>query len=163
MQKRAKRLVTLGLVAVFVLAMWGCSQWGGLRLQPQGKGKATPEELARNWKEYNVYFTGIAVEKPSALIFDPKGDNKNLEVHPWWAKVEDQETILEVIKWMEFRRDFDPVVWRIIGPNGDFYGYMYTAWTHARVKVLGENTVWVDQLAMPPDYAPGANELSVGP
>lgn len=161
MKKRGKRSGTLLLAAVVALSFSGCG-YGGLRLQPRGKDKATPEGLARDWKGYDIHFAGIAIEKPSALIFDPEGDGKRLEVHPWWTRVEDQQTLLEVIKWMDSRRDFDPVVWRILGPNGDFYGYMYTAWTHARVKVIDENTLWVDQLALPPDYAPGGDELSAG-
>ncbi len=156
-----KHLFWFLLVAIFAVS--GCSGYGKLRLQEQGKDKVTPEHLARNWKEYNIYFAGISYNKPSALLFDPRGDSKTLQVHPWWERVEDEGTLHEILKWMEFRKDFDPVVWRILGPKGDFFGYMYTAWNHARMKVVDENTLWVDQLSMPPDYAPGANDVTAGP
>jgi hypothetical protein len=40
---------------------------------------------------------------------------------------------------------------------------MYTAWTHALIRVIDEKTLWVNDMSIPRDYpAGGTTETGVG-
>jgi hypothetical protein len=147
----------------FMLFISGCAvmdNYGRLSMQQKGD-RVTPEDLAQAWDRFNVYYTGYSVENPSAIVFDPKGDERTLHMHRWWTPVKDEKTLRVVMKWLGLRKEYDPVVYRILGPKGDFYGYMYTAWTHVTIKVVSDHTLWVDELRTPPDYAPSTWDVSV--
>lgn len=162
-RERAFRFLFV-LVLFLPTACAGLQSHGKLRLQPQGKDRVTIEQLVEEWQGYDIHYAGINVNKPSAVLFDPKGDDRSLQVHPWWIKVNRKETLVEIIRWLEFDKHFEPLVWRVLGPDDRFFGYMFTAWTHALIRVVDENTLWVNDLSMPPDYPAGGNtEVGGGP
>jgi hypothetical protein len=147
-----KAILMILAIPIFLSA---CSNYGKLRLQPSSGTKVTTEDLVRNWKDYDVYYSGIATHRPSAVLFDPKGDSKTMTVHPWWVKVANERMLMEIMDWMTFDKHFDPVVWRVLGPNNDFYAYLYTAWNHALIRVVDENTLWINEMSLPRDYPGG--------
>ena len=42
-----------------------------------------------------------------------------------WVKVEDKETLSELIGWMKSYTEYYPQIWRILGPNNEFFGYLF--------------------------------------
>jgi hypothetical protein len=154
--KSSKRHTILFFVILAALPLLGCAglhAYGSLRLLAGGKEGVTMERLVDRWQDYDIYYSGIAVHKPSAILFDPKGDEKTLQVHPWWVRVEKKDMLLEILKWMDFYRRFPPRLRAVLGPDNAFFGYMYTPWDHALIKVVDDKTLWVNELSMPRDEA----------
>lgn len=157
MRNERGTLMFLGVV-LMSLSLAGCAGLGGygkLSLQPEGKDRVTPAKLMENWRDYDIHYAGLAVHRPSAVLFDPKVDGKTIQVHEWWIRIGDENTLREVMEWLVFDRHFDPVVWRILVPGGDLYGYLYTWWSNPLIKVVDDHTLWIDDLSMPPDYPAG--------
>lgn len=124
--------------------------YGKLRVQPRGADKVTVEMLEERWEDYDVYFAGPWIGRPSAVMFDPKQDDRKLVPHKWWVPVKTKEDLLEVVRGIEVGQvDFWPIVWRILGPDDHLYGYMYTAWHHVLIKVVDNKTLWVDDIPLP--------------
>lgn len=86
-------------------------------------------------------------------MFDPKNDDKVLTGDKW-IKVEDQETLLELIGWIGTYIEFDPRLWRILGPDDQYYGYLFFAWGHVVIKAVvikavDDGTMFVYDLESP--------------
>ena len=141
--------INLGLI-VF---MCGCSllnTYGKLRLQSDHEKRVTIQELEENWEDYTVYYAGLSIERPSAVMFDPGDDERKVVSHEWWVQIKDQEELSAILLWLRASAQDEPKVWRILGPIDQFYGFMYTAWTHVLIKVVNDKTLWVDELSQPP-------------
>lgn len=145
------------LVCVFLMA--GCSWlrgYGKLRLQPRGAREVTIQELRENWHEYTIYYAGyyggLSLKHPSAVMFDPEQDDRAL-VGDKWTKVGDEETLSKLISSIQSQRArYYPRLWRILGPDDQLYGYLFSAWDRVPVviKVVDERTMWVSNLPLPP-------------
>jgi hypothetical protein len=155
-ERGASMLLGVVLITLSLAACAGPGGYGKLRLQPEGKDKVTPAKLLKEWNDYDVYYAGISTSRPSAVLFDPKGDGNTIQCHKWWIRIEDRETLKEVMSWLTFDMHFEPVVWRILGPEDEFFGYMYTWWNHVLIRVVDGHTIWVNDMSMPPDYPAGA-------
>ncbi|MEW6666824.1 MAG: hypothetical protein AB1512_16605 [Thermodesulfobacteriota bacterium] len=129
----------------------GLSPYGKLYLTADGKDRVTIEQLVERWQDYDVYWAGVSTHRPSAVLFDPKADDRVLQVHHWWVKLDRKETLLDLVKWLQFDMDYDPEVRMVLSPDDRLFGYMYTAWHYARILVKDEKTLWVDDLSMPPE------------
>jgi len=162
--KKVKYPALIVLVLVFLTS--GCSwlkSYGKLRLQSGPGHKVTIEELRENWNDYTIYYAGQSVGLPSAIMFDPKKDSKTL-LSDKWIKVEDRETVSELISWIQHSTQFYPRLQRILGPDDQFYGYFYSGWDHVLIKVVDERTLWVYDLPIPPDlYYNGDDDEKKGP
>ena len=111
-------------------------------------------DLIEHWERYDISYAGLSMENPSAVMFDPKGDDRRLTSDKW-VPVKTQEELFTLLGWIDHNVHFPPTLWRIIGPDGQLYGYMFTAWYSARIKVIDEKTLWVDDLPLPPfDHGP---------
>ncbi len=154
-------LALLAVVSVCIIS--GCSGYGKLRLQSRYGNDVTIEKLKENWQDYIVYYTGYATNNPSGIMFDQKNDNKTL-MNDKWIKIEDQETVAEVISWIKIQdfTIFYPRLYRILGPDNKFYGYLYTAWDHVLTKVVDDKTLWVYDLPAPPHYYGVSFEDEIG-
>ena len=116
----------------------------------------TIEALEEFWEDYTVYYTGCCggfpINHPSAVMFDPRGDDKKVVVE-LWRQVETKYRLSKLINqiWMSPRvQGYQPALRRITGPEGDFYGYMYTAWPRAYMKQIDNDTMFVRNLPYPP-------------
>jgi hypothetical protein len=152
------------MIGVFVLSLHvlpGCSiiqSYG--RLDPEYKSgdQMTIEALEEFWEDYTVYFTGCCgglqplKGHPSAVMFDPKGDDKKL-LGERWLKVETKYRLNELITRIKASERFEsyyPSLYRILGPDDEFYGYMFTSWRHVVLKSMGDKTLYVFDLEAPP-------------
>jgi hypothetical protein len=152
-----KKKMLFGLIVGLALLglLTACAPYGKLRL-PTGPGdRMTLAQLEENWQNYNVLYAGQHRKLPSAVLFDRTDDNITLTGDRWFP-VEDRETLKDLIDWIKREQPigvYYPRVWEMRGPDGSFYGYMYTAWTNAVMKVVDENTVFVYDLPFPPSLA----------
>jgi hypothetical protein len=102
-----------------------CAGFQGRLTTPTTEAPAIQDLLADH-KNYDVYFAGRAVHLPTALAFDPKGDDMKLVFHEYWMPVTDPRLTKEIIEWMALDHHYRPWLYQITGSNGNFYGYLYS-------------------------------------
>lgn len=157
--ERRKILYLPIIVYVLLFFIYGCSLfhgYGKLRQQSRDGNKITIQDLEENWNDYTIYYAGyyggLSIKHPSAVMFDPKNDSKEL-VGDKWTIVKDKSTLSELISSIQSQETVDgfyPRLWRILGPDEQLYGFLFTAWDHVVTKVINNNTMWVYDLPMPP-------------
>ena len=121
------------------MAAYGCANYGAVKTAGH---EMTLETLVNNWEDYTVSWTGLSRGEPTALMFDPKGGDTKL-VGDHWYRVESKEALAELITRLKENDVYYPIVWRMIGPDGQFYGYLYSGWRRTVVKPVDEKTVLV--------------------
>jgi len=140
-------LVVIGFVLIFLMS--GCANYGKLRLQSGRVEKMTIQELQENWDDFSIYYADWrSVGWTGGIIFDPKKDDKTL-VADKWMKVEDEETLSQVVASIEAKNRY-PRLYQILGPNDEFYGYMYLGpglhFVTVTAKVIDSNSLWISDL-----------------
>ena len=50
-------------------------------------------------QDYRVYYAGLDIDKPGAIMFDQKNDERELALHKWWDPVKDSDELAEIIQW----------------------------------------------------------------
>jgi hypothetical protein len=136
--------------------------YGKIRAQPWRGERITIQELQENWEDYTIHYAGLSVGTVSGIMFDPKNDNRTLTGDKW-IKVEDQETLAELISWMKTYVAYDPQVWKILGPDNDLYGYLlypgyqFSSPDQAVVKVVNDTTMYMYDLESPIYRTKGAD------
>ena len=154
-----KGILLVGLIGLF-LAIAGCGSYGKLRLQ-QGPGeKMTIQQLKENWKNYNILATGVEPAIPSAIVFDRKDDGREVIGERWWD-LDNEESVSKTISRIEAQISpgaYYPRLWKILGPDGHLYGYMFTAWDSAVMSVGEDKRLSLLDIPMPPFMAVGAGE-----
>jgi hypothetical protein len=134
---------------VLILLMYGCANYGKFRLASGRAGKVTIQELQQNWDDYSIYYADWwTVGWPGGIIFDPKRDDKTL-FGDKWMKVEDQEMLSHVMSSIE-AKSHHPRLYQVLGPNDEFYGYMYLGPSLNNVtvfsRVIDSNSLWISDL-----------------
>jgi len=133
--------VVLGAMALIAsVLLSGCANYG--TITPTSAQDQTIDTLTKNWMDYTVYWTGLDTGEPTAIMFDPKSDGKALTGDRWY-KVESQESLLKMIGSLKFNELYYPYLWRMVGPDGQLYGYIYTGYTHFAMKMVNEKTMMV--------------------
>jgi hypothetical protein len=66
-----------------------------------------------------------------------------------WYKVRDQETLIELTKWIFPTTQYEPWLNEILGPDGSFYGYLYYSYGFVTLKMVGDKTMYVFSLEDP--------------
>jgi len=152
-----KKYLALPLIfLLFAILASGCALTGYGKLQVVGKTEVmTVETLKENWQNYEVYYAGVHAAHPSAVMFERKDDD-GVIVTDRWFKVKNKEMLDELIYYIQTELPYAgyyPRLWRINGPEGDLYGFMFTSWDHAVMKMVGEKTLLVHDIPMPPYLA----------
>jgi hypothetical protein len=153
-----KKSIGLAIMTIVLMVIiTGCSGYGKLRLQSRSGDDVTVEKLQENFSDYTIHYAGYAVDNPSGIMFDPKNDNKALMPSERWTKLDDKESVIEVISWIKIQDSSHhyPRLYRILGPDDQFYGYLYSAWDHLLTKAVDDKTLWVYDLPDPPHYEEG--------
>ncbi len=149
-----KKCLYLVLITVFFISLTsGCSTvkgYGKLGYAQTTEPKMTLDQLVKNWKDYDIYYSGVDKDRYIiGVMFDPKQDERKLVGHEWWAPVETQEDLSQNIRWINVL-PLEPQLWKILGPDNQLYGYIYTARHPVIIKVIDDRTLWVDELTFPP-------------
>jgi len=154
MTKMKKNVVIVSLISLFVMVA-GCASYGKLRLQTGPGENMTIQQLKENWGEYHILATGVEANVPSAIIFDRKDDGREIIGERWW-ELKDYQWVSETIDRIEAQvstAGYYPRLWKMLGPDGHLYGYMFTAWDNAVMPVNNDKTMAVLDLPMPPFLA----------
>jgi hypothetical protein len=146
-----KKYSTYLLLLVFALAS-GCAGRYPMLGNP---GKTDTESLLRNWQDYEIYYAGVHAGQPSAVMFDPKDDGRAIVTERWFKTTnrELMEDMVDTIKREVPIGGLYPRLWGIYGPEGDLYGYMFTAWNDATMSMVAENRLFVNDIPVPPYQA----------
>ncbi len=151
-----KKCLCAGLAIAFLLGLTpGCSTvkgYGKLGFVGTTEPKMTLDQLVENWNDYHIYYSGINKDRVYGIMFDPKNDARKLVGHKWWEPVETQEQVRQSIISIDIFRAFryQPMLWKILGPDNQIYGFIYTARYPMIIKVIDDRTLWVDELTFPP-------------
>jgi len=146
-----KSVVLISLISLLVMVA-GCANYGELRLQSGPGENMTIQRLEDNWAQYHILATGVEPNVPSAIIFDRKDDGREIIGERWW-ELKDYKWVSETVGRIEIQVStggYYPRLWKILGPDGHLYGYMFTAWDHAVMPIRDDKTMAVLDLPMPP-------------
>jgi len=140
-----KKFICVGLL-IFVLTGFGCST-----TQKYGKyallnpADITIDLLLKEWEHYHVYYAGVSVGDVNAILFDPRDDERRMNVHKWWVEVNDPETLSDLTGFI-YNKPQTPDLRTITGPDDQVYGYLFSVWWDAPIKVVDNKTLWIDDL-----------------
>ena len=139
----------------FMPGCLGLEKYGSVRVA-DGQYATTMQNLIENWQEYHIYYAGLSYKSPSAILFNPKKGNKRV-VSEKWVPVTDQSVAITIVKWLDSYVNYPPYLYKILGPKGHFFGYVYTsAMEQVVVREIEPNTLFVENIPLPPfDYGPG--------
>jgi hypothetical protein len=150
--------VYIALIGVMIVSLFsGCASiipgYGKLWPQPMREQRVGIDELEENWEDYVIHYAGLSVGTPAGIMFDPRDDDRALTGEKW-IKVEDKETLSELIGWMQTYTEFNPQIWRILGPNNEFFGYLfYPSYRmyadNVVIKVIDDKTMYVYDVESP--------------
>jgi len=142
-------------VMTSLLIVGGCGSYGKLKRQSGPGETMTTRQLKENWPQYNVLATGVELNVPSAILFDRKGDGREIIGERWWTLTQEKDVheTIDRIESQPLLGPFYPRLWEMLGPDGRFYGYLFTAWDHAVMTVGDDQTMRVLDLPMPPFLA----------
>ena len=156
MDAKRREYVSISIIAVLILLLSGCANYGKLRVESRNVNiastnsstkyseKMTIQKLVNNWQDYDIYYSGYRQDRATGIMFDPKKDDLRL-LGDWWAKIESKESLDFVLKWINFPRDFYEIIplYSMIGPGEKVYGYMYTPFIHVTFKQVDEKSMYV--------------------
>jgi hypothetical protein len=111
------------------------------RLVPANKPeyRTTIKKLIEDFQGYDVYFSGTKGE-PTALLFDPRAEDKTLLAKDW-GKVESQKELEKYVAWIR-TSPASGWTYAILAPDGRFFGYLYTGRQNGVVvKVVDDKTL----------------------
>ena len=92
----------------------------------------------------------VKVGEVNAILFDPKKDNRKLEVHEWWEEVRDPELLSDLLGFIYLNAVNYPSLRVIKDPKDNLYGYLYSVWWTTPIKVIDDKTMWIDDLSTNP-------------
>jgi hypothetical protein len=85
----------------------------------------TLEQLVEDWKDYDIYYSGVGEGHIYGVMFDPKDDDRKLVSHEWWAPVETQEDLSLIIRLINII-PMEPQLWKMLSPDNQLHGFIYT-------------------------------------
>jgi hypothetical protein len=143
------------LIITMLLLVCGCAHYGRLKIHKQAESGALLRELSADAQHYTVHYHGGSEKIVSGILFDPKNDAKTIHAAgPLWQPLLPTQNVADIIDNIAMG-DFPgylPNLYEILGPEGDFYGYLYTGWFHLVIKPVDPQTVKVYGLRGPPQY-----------
>lgn len=141
-------LIALGLS--FLVS--GCAGYGKLKYAAPSSSAVTIQDLEKQSQDYEVYYSGRR-DDPSAILFVRKGDDRSLVPSDRWSKVKDTKMVtglMEALKSQPATGEHYPRLWLVLGPDNHVYGYMFTAWNRAVLKVIDQKSLFVYDMPLPP-------------
>ena len=144
-KKQTMGMIALGLtLSLFISGCMGTTGRGRLDTFLSDGGKLSIQALTDNLQDYDVYYSGYYAGDATSIIFDRKDDDRTIRLtETSWIKVSDPKIITTAIHGIEANNDFYPRVWKVIGPDNQPYGYLYTGWHLVNVRSSSKNMITI--------------------
>jgi len=155
MVKMKSRFGYVLVLAALVLTLYGCASYGNVRSPMIYGNRITVQDLVKDWQNYTLYFTGHGRGHPSAVLFEPKNDDRVIIADRWW-KVENYEILTDLVDSIQRQLPiayYYPRLLELLGPDNHRYGYVFTSWDHVVAKLIDDRTMVVYDLPLPPYLA----------
>ncbi len=149
MKQKRSLIKSIFVIAVSLGLTAGCvalENYGTLTAAP---GKVTINDLIENWENYRIYYAGLAVDNPSAIMFDTKIEGRRITSDKW-VPITEKSVVKSVVGWLNANINYPSELWEIVGPKGKFFGYMYSYWDTVEIKGIDDKTLWMGDLPLPP-------------
>ena len=144
--KTVKYIILICFVFIFIE---GCAQDSAiLKTQSDEQSKITQQELFNNFSNYTIWL------RPTAVVFDPKDDDRKIVVGGRWGTVTDQASWEQILKentssygqvtplWANYAMTGVREIW---SPDNQLYGYIIHQqrdMVSARVVDVNTMRVW---------------------
>lgn len=140
--------IFLGLIAaIFLASLFGCVETGNYGRLTMAGSNVTIEQLQKNWSNYRVSYAGVNAGLVNAILFDPKKDGREITLQKYWVSVNSADELSELIRWIHVWKSQPPSLYEVLGPGGRIFGYLYMLPSTPLIKVIDENTLWIDDLS----------------
>jgi hypothetical protein len=129
------------LAVASVMSLWlvcGCTNFAKLRVQYGAETKAFLDNIEPNHDKYIIHALQWPAGEVSAIVFDPKADNRTIE-NDGWTKVTGQGQLSRLIARSE-RLIFRQFL-KILGPKEDFYGYLLGGKQYFWIETIDDHTL----------------------
>ncbi len=149
MKQKGSLIKSIFVIAVSLGLMASCvalENYGTLTAAP---GKVPINDLIENWENYRIYYAGLAVDNPSAIMFDTKIEGRRITSDKW-VPITGKSVVKSVVGWLNANINYPSELWEIVGPKGKFFGYMYSYWGTVEIKGIDDKTLWMGDLPLPP-------------
>ena len=134
------------LLFIALIFLTGCSgKSGKITTQSESDSKLTQQELIDNWSDYTISL------RSTAVVFDPKSDDRSILLSGHWGTVKDQKSWTEIVEantdsdgeirplWAEYPMTGVREIW---GPDNNLYGFMiHQQQDLVNVRMVEENTM----------------------
>jgi hypothetical protein len=145
-----KRIIYLGVMGlIWVLFIFGCASQGRLKVQSRSDTSAAMKDIRENDDKYIIHANEWPAGEVSAIVFDPKGDNRTIE-NDGWTKVTNKEQLSKLID--RSKRNIYLQFFKIYGPNEEFYGYLLGGSRYVWIQTIDANTLKVNSTNWAPDF-----------
>lgn len=137
--------IVISLILIPLLS--GCyilNNYGKVRAISWRVEKTTLSELLENWQDYTISYDGMYGGLPPLIMFDPKDDDKTMQ-NNMWPKVTDLETLKYLIGIIRIDH---ARLYKVFGPNDQFYGYMFYACCYPTIEVMDDKTLFVHDMSL---------------
>ena len=153
---KAERIF-LCLILVFLLASFlGCQESGNRGSLTRPRSDMTIDYLQEHWQDYKVSYAGVNAGSVNAIVFDTKGDGREITLQQFWVSVNDEAKLSELIGWIHVFKIEGPSLYSVVGFGGQVFGYLYMLPSNPQIKVVDDKTLWIGDLSERTDENMGA-------
>lgn len=139
-------IAVIGLV--WMLFISGCASQGRLRVQSGPDTAMAMKDIIENHDKYIIYANEWPAGEVSAIVFDPKGDNRTIE-NDGWTKVTSEEQLSKLIEWS--RRLIYRQFFKILGADGQLYGYLLGGSQYVWIETIDNSTLKLNSINWVPN------------
>ena len=134
-------------VGVLLAVASGCA--GIVKLKPEERSarEALVQKLSTTEGNYTLYSTVWPGNNLVALLFDPKSDD-GVVLADGWTVVDPAADVTPLLALLQ--AGTSPRLFQILGPDGHFFGYLYTAVPVVLTQLVDARTVRVYKINPPP-------------
>jgi len=150
---KKKVVASLAVLTAMILIV-GCAPRETVRPQASivENGSQTFDDLVKNSDKYFIYAFEFN-QKPASLLFDPKDDDKVVQVSDQWKKIGNAMELQRAIEMSQFlRMHAIPALYAIRGSDGKIWAYLGSYVTQVNVRYINDNTIEVSEPKPPVRY-----------
>lgn len=117
---------------------------GGIRLI-HSPYRPTIDDLVAGNEEHNIWTAGEGAYL-TAILFDPKGDNRRVVTHEWWMQLEERKELPGLVSFLKSDYVWPPSLYELTGPDGALFGYIYSVESMVTLDMIGKDTLRVGNI-----------------